>query len=142
MTHLPADDAGPLGPASRFPSPPPRSAGTRVLGAWGEAVAALHLTTLGWTLLARNVRLPGGEIDLVALDRGDLVIVEVKTRRTLAAGHPLEAVDPRKYARLRRLVGAYLAAGAPPHSGIRIDVIGVLLAPDGPLIDHVTGALR
>jgi putative endonuclease len=133
---------GTLGPPARHDAPPPRSAGTRALGAWGEELAAAHLVACGWTVVGRNVRLPGGEIDLVALDGPELVLVEVKTRRSTAAGHPLEAVDPRKYARLRRLAGAYLAAGAPPHGGLRIDVVGVLLGPDGPRISHVTGAVR
>lgn len=134
MTQLPT------GTDSPFPAPPARTDGTRALGQWGEAVAALHLASLGWEILDRNVTLPGGEIDLVALEHGhQLVFVEVKTRRSTRTGHPLEAVDPRKHSRLRRLVGAYLQAGAPPHHGVRIDVIGVLVGPAGQRIDHVTG---
>ena len=77
----------------------------------------------------------------MAMDDTCLVIVEVKTRRSLAFGSPVEAVTPVKAARLRRLAGCWLA----DHRGlvdgvadIRIDVIGLLRPSKGPAqIEHL-----
>ncbi len=64
---------------------------------------------MGYRILARNFRAAGAEIDLVALDGTTLVFLEVKTRLSLSAGRPEEAVDSRKQLRLRRAAQAYLA---------------------------------
>jgi putative endonuclease len=96
----------------------------QALGAFGEAAAAAHLRRGGATIVARNWRCRAGEIDLVALLGGQLLFVEVRTRRAGAA--PEESVGPNKAARLRRLAYAYLAAaGAAPEPPWRIDVIAV-----------------
>lgn len=67
-------------------------------GRAGEARASEYLRGLGWQILGRNVRVGQGEIDIVALDPrfGEVVFVEVKTRRDSDAGDPAEAVDQRK----------------------------------------------
>ena len=80
--------------------------GTRLFGDAGERLAARHLRREGMTVLARQSRTRRGEIDLVALDardRGCVVYVEVKTRKSHAAGRPEEAVTPAKQRRLTRL---------------------------------------
>ncbi|MDQ2663908.1 MAG: YraN family protein [Candidatus Eremiobacteraeota bacterium] len=48
------------------------------LGRAGEARAAEELEARGYRVVARNVRLPGGEIDLICVDGTELVFVEVK----------------------------------------------------------------
>lgn len=60
------------------------------------------------TLLERNVRAAGGEIDLVALDGDVVVIVEVKSRSTDAFGTPDEAVDRRKIVNVVRAARSFL----------------------------------
>ena len=87
------------------------------LGARGERIAERHLVRRGLTLLDRNWRCPQGEIDLVLRDGDELVFVEVKTRSSVAFGHPLEAITAAKLARLRRLAGAWCEAhpGGGPH---------------------------
>src|ERR1700680_3827737 len=77
-------------------------------GTMGEAAAARYLTERGYHVLERNFRCRGGEIDLIALDGGTLVFIEVKLRRTLARGSPLEAVTPLKQARVRKAAQQYL----------------------------------
>ena len=49
-------------------------------GLRGEELAAAHLRALGWTILERNVSFRGGELDIVARDGNELVVVEVRTR--------------------------------------------------------------
>jgi len=111
------------------------------LGAYGERLAARYLAESGMQILDRNWRCDQGEIDIVAMADGCLVIVEVKTRRTLAFGSPVEAVTAVKAARLRRLAGCWLSehrAVAGSVADVRIDVVGVLRPSHGPAgIEHL-----
>ena len=108
------------------------------LGRHGEDIAVAHLQTVGMHVLVRNWRCSLGEIDVVALDGECLVVCEVKTRRSLAAGSPLEAVTPAKLGRLRRLTATWLAAQDQHFPDVRIDVVGVLRPRRGPaVIEHL-----
>ena len=108
------------------------------VGAYGERVAARHLRDAGLQVLERNWRCDQGEIDLVALDGSCLVVCEVKTRRSLVYGSPVEAVTARKAARLRRLAACWLADHELVVDDVRIDVIGVLRPRRGPAqVDHL-----
>ena len=110
------------------------------VGRYGEEVAARHLTALGWEVVDRNWRGAAGEIDIVALQGLDLVVVEVKTRSGDGFGHPAEAVTPAKLARLRRLAAQWLAAHELHPRGVRIDVIAVRTSRSGPArVEHLTG---
>jgi putative endonuclease len=134
------------------------------LGRCGEELASTHLRRRGLRVLARNVRTPRGEIDLIAFDpaagtsagsgSGALVFVEVKTRRTGGRAHagrdgglgaqrpredqlPLAGLGTRQQARLRRLAAAWLADRRhvrPSAATIRFDAVGVLLDPRGRLL--------
>lgn len=119
------------------------------LGRHGEDLAARHLTAAGFSLLARNWRCREGEIDIVARDGDVLVVCEVKTRRDIGFGTPLEAVTPAKAARLRRLAARWLAAtrdarsadGVGGFADVRFDVVSVLLPhAGGPVVEHLRGA--
>jgi len=112
------------------------------LGARGERIAERHLVRGGLTVLDRNWRCPQGEIDLVLLDGDETVFVEVKTRSSVAFGHPFEAITAAKLARLRRLAGAWCeshpnAAGQRARR-IRIDAVAVIAPRDLPaIVEHL-----
>lgn len=113
---------------------------TAALGRDGEDVAVAHLEAAGMVVLERNWRCRLGEIDVVALDGDCLVVCEVKTRRSLRAGGPLEAVTPLKLGRLRRLAAAWLAAQERSFADIRIDVVAVVRPRSGPdIVEHLSG---
>src|SRR5947209_11296077 len=78
------------------------------LGQRGEQAAAKFLRRLGYKVVFQAGRASQGELDLVAVDGRTIVFVEVKTRRSLDAGHPAEAVDDIKQRRLTYLGVAYL----------------------------------
>jgi len=110
------------------------------VGRYGENVAAAHLVRAGWQVLDRNWRGVGGELDIVALEGTELVVVEVKTRSGDGFGHPAEAVTPRKLARLRRLAGQWLAGHDIHPASVRIDVLAVRTARAGAAtVEHLRG---
>lgn len=98
----------------------------QALGAYGEGLAADWYEAHGYTVVARNWRGKGGEIDLVARNERVLVISEVKTRSSDRFGAPVEAITPAKQRRLRQLAGQYLAANTPGRCDIRFDVVSIL----------------
>jgi putative endonuclease len=110
------------------------------LGRRGEHVAADWLQERGYTLVDRNWRCPVGELDLVLRQGTTMVFVEVKTRSSLAFGHPFEAITPEKAARLRRLAAAWCREQGPGSVGVRIDAVAVTDAwSDRPNVEHLTG---
>lgn len=110
------------------------------LGRQGESVAARWLVRQGYTVLQRNWRCAAGELDLIARHGGTTVFVEVKTRSSIAYGHPFEAITRDKAARLRRLAVEWCRANGPVPGETRIDAIAVLDAWGAtPSIEHLTG---
>ncbi|OJX70071.1 MAG: hypothetical protein BGO95_03360 [Micrococcales bacterium 73-13] len=110
------------------------------LGRRGEGLAADYLTSAGHRVLDRNWRCPRGELDLVTLDRGEVVAVEVKTRTSLALGHPFEAIDRRKLERVYRLGWDWCAAHGMAAARLRVDAVAVITASGRrPVIEHLEG---
>ncbi len=108
----------------------------------GEELATAHLRALGWTILARNLRLGRAELDIVALDPGpprSLVAVEVRRRGRRDYGLPEETLGWRKRLALRRAVGSLIAEAtlpdgrALPPLPVRIDLVAIDPAPGGGL---------
>jgi putative endonuclease len=102
-------------------------------GRAGEDRAARYLEQQGFTVLARNWRCRTGELDLVVDDGATVVVVEVKTRRGEAFGHPFEAIDARKRARLWRLAVEWASTHRDAMQGrrLRIDAIGLIGSEPG-----------
>lgn len=110
------------------------------VGEYGERLAERRLCAQGLVVLDRNWRCGLGELDLVCRDGADLVVVEVKTRASVAFGSPLEAVTDRKAARLRRLAARWLAEHEFTPAGVRVDVVGVFLPRRGSAeVEHLRG---
>ena len=66
-----------------------------LLGRQGEKRAASFLAKRGVRILARGVANQFGEIDLIGMEGDTIVFIEVRTRRSLDAGHPAESVTRR-----------------------------------------------
>jgi putative endonuclease len=99
-------------------------------GNFGERVAAHRLEALGMTILARNVRVPGGEIDLIARDGADLVFVEVRARRA-ATGSAAESLGTAKLRRMWDCAMAYCERASIDPETARVDVVAVDLDDSG-----------
>ena len=114
---------------------------TSDLGLRGERIAAAYLADAGLRLLDRNWRCRDGELDIVAREGDSLVFCEVKTRRGVGFGHPVEAVTSVKQRRMRTLAQRWLAAHEEHAPELRFDVVGVLVRPDRPaLVTHLRAA--
>lgn len=112
------------------------------LGEIGEDLAARHFERLGFEVLARRHRTRYGELDLVVRDGGLLVFAEVKTRRA-GSGRPFESLHERKQRQVRSMAAAWLKqADRPYFESLRFDAVGVVLRPDGALVEleHLEGA--
>ena len=113
----------------------------QAIGAYGERLAARHLTAQGLVLLDRNWRCADGEVDLILRDGHDIVFCEVKTRRGDRFGPPAAAVTYRKMCKLRQLALRWLAEADMRHREIRFDVIEVLPARRGAsAVTHIRAA--
>ena len=98
------------------------------LGSVGEDRATAWYEARGYTVLSRNWRCRDGELDLIVAVGRRIVVCEVKTRSSLAFGHPAEAVTRVKQARIRGLAARWLGEGNAPFrpSEVRFDVAAVL----------------
>lgn len=105
-----------------------------------------YLQEKGYALVERNYRTRHGEIDLVVRGEKSLVFVEVKLRRGTGFGDPLEAVTPKKQAKVRMMAEQYLAEKGEDFSAgfdeVRFDVVGILLLQGAgkPEVRHVEDA--
>jgi putative endonuclease len=107
------------------------------LGERGEDAAAAYLERAGMTVIERNWRCSAGEVDIVALDDNAIVLVEVKTRRSVRSGTPEEAVTPAKCRRYAKLAVAYIQSAGVADVTIRFDVVTLLvIAEDRALLRH------
>ena len=99
-------------------------------GAAAEDAALAHLREAGLQLLARNVRYPFGEIDLVMREGDTLAFVEVRYRRGKAFGGAAASVTAGKRRKLARASQAWLGNHrAYANAPCRFDVVAV--APGG-----------
>ena len=101
-------------------------------GAFGEELTAQYLIARGDEILDRNWRIREGEIDLVSLGGDGLFhFIEVKTRSSLAFGHPFEAINREKAHRMQRLALGWLATHGCLGCEYTIDVVAILISADG-----------
>lgn len=101
-------------------------ASTHARGRAAEQAAAAWLEAQGYEILERNVVNHGGEIDLIARDRGGvLCFVEIKARATALFGPAIAAVGPAKRRRLSRAAALHLATRRLSETPCRFDVLGL-----------------
>lgn len=108
----------------------------QALGASGEDLAAAWYRKNGFVVIDRNWRCRDGEIDVVASQAGLVVFAEVKTRSSVAFGHPFEVVTSRQRVRVRRAAAAWIATQRTRPQRVRFDVVAVMAG----VVDVVTDA--
>ena len=103
---------------------------SQTLGAIGEELAFHFLWRRGYKILLRNYVSPLGEIDLIAKEKGALVFVEVKTRRSDAMGVPAESVTHQKRHQIVKTAHYYIKRYGIHNVPCRFDVVSILM-PEG-----------
>lgn len=112
------------------------------LGQRGEALAASFLESLGYTVLDRQYRFERAEVDLVCFEPwpnnagGEIVFVEVKTRRGTPFGEPEEAVTDAKKRSIMKAAEAYLHERRLDGAPARFDVVAIRWERDEPDVRH------
>lgn len=119
---------------------------TAEIGRRGEELACRHLEAQGLRLLERNYRCRTGEIDLVLLDGGTLVLVEVRWRSTAGYGGAAATVGVRKQQRFIR-AARHLLLARPAYRRLpaRFDVVAIDPAAGGtgePQLTWIRDAFR
>jgi putative endonuclease len=120
-------------------TPPPEA--RRAQGDAAEERACRHLDRSGFTIVERNFRTRGGEIDIVARKGDVLVFVEVRSREDAGFGTPEASVTPAKRRRIVAAARRYLSK-VPPSSWreARFDVIAIEGSGDAAALRHYPAA--
>jgi len=98
-------------------------------GKIGEELAVRYLTERGLKILATNWRYSRyGELDIIAEDKDTLAFIEVKTRTSVAFGHPMEAINYNKINQIKTLASIYLNENPNlRYKNYRFDAVSVIL---------------
>lgn len=109
----------------------------------GEQVVLRWLESQGWRIEAHRYRVGREEIDLVARRREIVAFIEVKTRRSLAHGSPMEAVHWRKRRAIGRVAAVWALRFGRWGDTYRFDVAEVFEGAGGAVeVNHVADAWR
>jgi putative endonuclease len=112
-------------------------------GLWGERTAIAYLVSCGWDIEAHRFKLGRHDIDLVARWGNTVAFVEVKTRRSVAQGSPVEAVGRRKQSTIAKVASVWCLRYGRQNDEYRFDVVAVHEhGPGQYTIEHVEDAWR
>ncbi len=113
----------------RFAPPKERSVESRQeakeLGETGEQMAARYLEEQGCVILERHYRKDHKEVDIIALDHGELAVIEVKTRTNEDYFTAEQAVDHRKRQNIIRVANNYVRRHRRTEP-LRFDIIAIV----------------
>ena len=109
------------------------------IGEIAEGIAQQHLLKIGYKILARNWHHSHLELDIIARDGDQLVIVEVKSRNGLRYEHPSEAVTNAKMKRIVEAADAFIIE-KDLHIETRFDVITVIFFGQDFELEHFKDA--
>lgn len=90
-------------------------------------------------ILQKNLKTRIGEIDILARDGDEVVVVEVKTKTSHRFGHPAEMVHYFKQRKLLQLARMVLMEY--PSTTVRIDVVAVDMTKIPPTIEYIKNAV-
>lgn len=107
----------------------------KTLGNKGEDLATSYLVKQNYIIISRNARSRYGEIDIIAQQGDDIVLVEVKTKTNFTQGAAIELIGPRKIHKLKTL--AKNLSQQYPDKNIRIDAIAIDWSGSNPQLEHI-----
>jgi putative endonuclease len=111
-----------------------------ITGKEGEKIAASFLKKSGYHIIEINYRCVLGEIDIVARENGEIVFIEVKTRKSGELGYPEQAVGIKKQRKLSQLALCYLQGKKLTNAKARFDVMAITMSASGNEIKLIKNA--
>ena len=114
------------------------------IGALGESKSENYLMNLGYKILDKNFRCKCGEIDLIALSKGCICFIEVKTRYGINFGMPAESVSYSKQHKIYKTAEMYILKKNIINYNFRFDVMEVILNNNNNdfFINHIEDAFQ
>ena len=80
-----------------------------IYGETAEALSCIYLKENGYEIIGRNWRCKYGELDIVAFQKlAHIVFFEVKYRKNLEYGIPVQSISPRKILKLKKAMACFL----------------------------------
>lgn len=108
-----------------------------IIGKVGENLSVKYLEQIGYKIIERNFECRQGEIDIIALDKNEIIFIEVKTRTNIKFGSPIEAINEIKQKHLLKAVKYYLYSRNLENEFVRIDVIEIYLYNHKYRVNHI-----
>ena len=115
--------------------------GAKEYGVTGEQIAARYLEDQGYVILDRNYRRGHKEVDIIALDQGEIAVVEVKTRMSEEYLTAEQAVDHQKRQNIIRVADNYVRANRRTEP-VRFDIIAIVGSGTNVEIRHTKNAFN
>lgn len=112
-----------------------------IIGKEGEDIATQFLLKQNYKIVERNFECKQGEIDIIAIDKNEVVFVEVKTRTSEKYGKPVDAVNENKKKHFVRAIKYYIYKNKLENAFIRIDVIEIYIRDNKYYINHIKKAI-
>ena len=107
----------------------------------GEDIACAFLEENNLKIIERNYRCKIGEIDIIALDKNEIVFVEVKTRSQNEYGLPAEAVNKAKKAHIYHVAEYYMMVNKIENRFCRIDIVEIYMYKNVYKINYIKNAI-
>ncbi len=109
-------------------------------GKKGEDIAVACLRKEGYRIIERNYRCLYGEVDIIAMDAGDVVFIEVKSRKSDNFGSPEEAVNIIKQRKISKVALNYLQKKGLTDHNARFDIVAIRFMPQGNRVKIIKNA--
>ena len=103
----------------------------KLIGQFGEKIAAGFITGKGNTIICKNYRCRYGEIDIISTSRDYLIFTEVKTRQNINYGYPFESVTESKLKRIRKISQYFVLNNdlfQNRKCNLRFDIISIIIS--------------
>ena len=114
----------------------------KALGNWGEETAKQYLIDKGYFLLDQNWRTQVGELDLIMLDRGIVVFIEVRTKSTSQFGTAIESINYKKQQKLLVTAQSYLQRKKWWNRTTRFDLVTIDKIKGNYQIEHLKNIIQ
>lgn len=107
------------------------------IGKNGESLAEAYLKLIGYEILEKNFSCFRGEIDLIALDKKQIIFIEIKSRHSKKYGLASEAVTAEKLKHIYKTAEYYLVTKKLKNIDVRFDVVEIYIGKDECYINHL-----